>query len=207
MKKEYQVKPFRCLYGGNYGTSAGYFTVGSKIDEKNGVLYRGSWYGCRETFSRYFSAKSKILLMGTDSAIKINNCARFLADCETRLRIDKSKIISCNDNNGKPVVGVILNTWWTENLMRRQLLTVLLRAGQNYQGNFDKALESYVYSARTKEAIYKFFDGYTIFPKFRGGWVNNFAPIKRYGYYDGFHQRKEFNGHVERNLAKMQKDE
>lgn len=174
----------RSLIYHKYTTSAydeepkeGHFS--SCTQETDGVKRTDEWEHCRETFDNHFPRGQYFLFYTDEKGTKHKrgeNVARFIAEVEKRLKVNpKSEILGFK--NVSNIICVGMSKWWKENRARRQLFTILLRAGLKYHKNFESALYSYEYAEQTRDAIERFFQGYThCAKKMTGtkGWVTHF---------------------------------
>jgi hypothetical protein len=137
----------------------------------------GNFHTCRETFAPHFTENTTHILMGC-SPIKDGNhsgyrnapagtkispeaLGRFMSEVEKRLKLDEMTIIQRTTNNNCLLIHV--PEWWRSCYMRRQMFTILLRAGLIFDGNFDKAIGYMYYLDNTRQAFNRFFAGYTKF--------------------------------------------
>lgn len=176
----------------------GHFSLCQNV-RKNPVGVRRSamWYHCREDFDRVFPKRSRQFLFHNDN--KGENIYRFIKQAEKKLKVEPlSEILGFK--NVQNVTCVRPSKWWTQNATRRQLFTILLRCGIDYENDFNDALHSQEYIQCTREATKKFFNGYTHCTlRMAGpdGWVSNFD--KEYFeeefdgdmYSDGYHEKLE----------------
>ena len=158
----------------------GHFAKCRKQGE-NGVKRSEEWEHCRETFDHYFPRGQYFLFYTDEKRSKTKNgekVAQFIEAAEKRLNVTpKTEILGFN--NVSNIIAVSISKWWKENGARRQLFTILLRAGLAYDGkNFEKALYKEEYASQTNEAVARFFKGYTHCTMSMcggNGWVSNFC--------------------------------
>jgi hypothetical protein len=131
----------------------------------DGVHRTSEWYFCRESFHIHFNDHNKrpkqFLLFVDDNGEAVE---RFIKKAEKRLHVDVPTEI-LGFKNCRNVVCVRFSPWWKQNEARWQLFTILLRCGLDYHGHFNNALWNSAdgYTEQTREAVERFFDGYTHF--------------------------------------------
>lgn len=132
------------------------------------------WTSCRESFESYWyyvwlAFVDPKALAATASKLKEVgfffvaeqpiNVAKFIREIE----LEKLKIVELTKFYRTTIseshVWIEPSSFWTAHSIRMSLLTVLLRAGRNFNRNLEEALNSYNYSRETKEAILRFLDG------------------------------------------------
>ena len=110
---------------------------------------------------------------------KIFNLSLFFVEVEKKLGLkpeDRLKFAF----GPKGYALITLTPWWTANHVRRQVMTILLRCGTAFTGDFESALNSDPYSRDTIIAINMFLEGKTkqtsaALNSIRDGWVNCFT--------------------------------
>jgi hypothetical protein len=148
--------------------------------------YEGAayWWSCRDGFQSQSAGKDVIFYHHTPEII--GNTAKFLQKVEELIGLGETrrvKFVKCNDSK---VLCMKLSRFW-RNPARRSLLTLLLRAGRNYDEKKDdwkECIEKSLYcrSKRTKESVFRFIEGHTKLPKitgYFGGWCNYFNGYNR----------------------------
>jgi hypothetical protein len=153
------------------------------------IVDRG--HSCRELFfNYYFNSKNcakKSFAYGVLNSKEAKSIKLFFESVENRLKIPQHEraILTPVDTDHSLLEAV--PRWWAMNSARRQLLTILLRAGAKYnpENGVSDALDSYKYSKETKPSINYFFDGHTK-PKKDSiftsdiGWVSRFGESNKY---------------------------
>lgn len=131
------------------------------ICKSNGELYI-EWYTCREEFyNEQKHRRRKDMLFSSKYNLRVIS---FMKEVEKRLKLpkkDRLKITEMTAGRTGNCLYIEISLFWMKKMHRRSLLTALLRAGTNYTGNFQNALYSVEYLSRTREAVEKFFKGYT----------------------------------------------
>jgi hypothetical protein len=82
--------------------------------------------------------------------------------------------------NRNSVTWLKVSPWWSEQAMRRSLLTALLRASQIYipaHDNFEESLWSCRYLKHTQAAVKRFLSGYTWYTGRVCGWDRQFRYV------------------------------
>jgi len=151
-----------------YTSPIGSFALAKK--HQNGFQRKGYWLDCREDFDRAWrQSKSTIFFFKDDDEQnkrrhgKSARVAAFINEVETRLKV-RPRTQFFAFKNTRNVTGIQFSNWWKENHARRQLFTILLRCGINFTGkNFQNALfsDEEEYMKGTREAVERFFEGYT----------------------------------------------
>lgn len=142
-----------------------------------------NWIGCREVFSHSFKKKIEEFAFSHKKGVGLNIQA-FINAFEQKLRLKKNKTL-IHLTSSSTVSIVVVPEWWRKYAIRRQLFTILLRAGQNYEpkkDNFEKALYSDPYATATKEAVKSFLNRHTFCKKNQinhKGWRETFGGKKR----------------------------
>lgn len=136
-----------------------------------------NWHSCRETFHRSLSkSKSQCWLYHSP---RINKCIDFITAVEKKLNLSEEDHCKLRPTTHKNTVCVVPGPWWTAQSMRLSLLTILLRVGRQYDGDFQSALFSQVYTTSTKPAIDRFMDGHTHFIGKGSMWQDTFSNYNR----------------------------
>jgi hypothetical protein len=136
-----------------------------RLDVQKNQTEFASWYSCRETFGGYFDEHTKIIAFGLGHGNgasleeEIHSLVSFFKRIETKLG-RKDNIYFQRTSQTRTVL-VHIPKWWRAEQIRRDILTILLRAGRLFKGNVEKALHAIDYYKVTKEAFSKFFKGYT----------------------------------------------
>ena len=134
-----------------------------------------TWYTCREQFATPFTNDKKEILFCHNA-----NCDKkivlFIRKVEEILNFslseenEKVEPIEFCKTTHPHVLYLKISNFWSSCEMRRQLLTILLRCGQNYnsttgvdyvENNFEQALWSEIYASGTKNAVMRFLFGFT----------------------------------------------
>lgn len=125
------------------------------------------WDHCREQFAAKFTdAKGFYFSHPENKGLDIAN---FLHKFETIVGFSQPFSIYC-ETNKDIIIWIEVSSFWLPCLMRRSLLTILLRCGINYvtaKDNFDDALfgeyKESIYARETRSAILRFMFGFTEF--------------------------------------------
>jgi hypothetical protein len=128
-----------------------------------------SWDKCREQFATRFTENHKGLFF-CHEVNESQRCASFLVKTEQIIDISSSHSVF-GETNRPDVTWIVPSFFWMSSDMRRQLLTILLRAGMSYdpiKDNYEEALWKpdklgNDYAARTKSAVLRFLYGFTEF--------------------------------------------
>lgn len=145
----------------------GYFA----IDEKHPKAL--NWHNCREKFLACFFSNSKGFFF---SHINNNNedIAGFIIKCEKIIQNSDNRIFentyfkkTCDEK----IIWIQPSCFWLDCIIKRSLLTLLLRCSLNYkisEDNFDNCFFSEEFKENklardTKNAIIRFFHGFTEF--------------------------------------------
>ncbi len=127
------------------------------------------WIVCRDRFTCYFTENTEGFyfshLPGNG-----NNVSAFIFKTEVILTIAHSEFDSTNRDY---ITWITPSLFWKESFIRRSLLTLLLRAGDNYDpktDNYEEALYSNKWLRDSKLAVMRFLFGFTEFPSAGPGW-------------------------------------
>ena len=166
--------------GGGYSSDEGTFQTFSL---KTGVC--GYPYSCREEFSYVFRCSTKFVIFNSD--ISITKLNEFFSKIEKKLKLKKSLVFYATNIQG--YIAIELNSFWTENITRRQLFTLFLRAALYYTDDFDKAINLYHLTRGIKPTINHFLKG-NVHPTYkRWGLMSGNNAYKANGFYDKFSRR------------------
>lgn len=150
-----------------YGVGNGSFSI-TKLQSAGDTIEIKpvKWHGCRETFSSDFDNGINSFVTSTPTYLNIKNFQNFFKEIEDRLELsprERAKFKQVVEERAScTYVLVIPGSFWKKSILRRQLLTILLRCAPNYKGdNFEEALFSHPYARATREAILRFLQGYT----------------------------------------------
>jgi hypothetical protein len=149
----------------------------ARVSSETDKLNYGSFYHCRETFYNT-EASIDFLLMFHDPGKSQNICEFFW---EFERRLGHSKLSDMGPTNSQRLTWIKPSDFWKRNAMRKSLVTILLRMGQEYNHetkNFEQALfsnEYYTYTTATRTAVNRFLQGYTWYSGSNTAWVNQFS--------------------------------
>lgn len=139
------------------------------------------YFSCRESFSRRFLARSKQFGFFVKNLTNIKSVLSALEWAESELKLNK---VSRNKFEiAKASCGYMLivtpSSWWKRNLLRRQVLTAIMRAGlSEYEHPADRMKNSTYFCSETlQKALNKFLSGYTrtnLKLDFLQGWKHHF---------------------------------
>ena len=147
-----EIKNFKCSYYD--GPASGRYAA---LGKSNHV---GCFHHCRETFHRQHWSDVVLYCVTPQEAKRV---AKFIRAVENKLKI-KNKTI-CGPTTRENVMWIKYSKWWKQYDMRRNLLTLLMRAGRNYKGSISNVVKSNNYLRATKYAFNRFLKGHT---KFKG---------------------------------------
>ena len=148
--------------------------------ESNGGLHTDNWVYCRDSFHYHFNGVEQLVFAHSPHASK--RIAAFIYEFERQMKHEKLSL--CGPTNMSRITWIKPAKFWLTKSIRKSLFTCLLRAGIRYdpeKNNFEEALNSVPYLARTKSAVKWFLRGYT-WPKknevTNDGWYDNFNKVK-----------------------------
>lgn len=184
------------IFGLNASDSLGSFSV-FKNRKENDVFY---WDNCREIFAKSFHENTLGFFYVTGEKHK-DSIINFVNESEKILEIkDNTKFIKTNKSG---IILVIPSAFWKDCFMKRSLFTLLCRVGFFHQRSWETTIFCDKYETldkkidsnkediiNTKEAIKRFFIGYTRFI----GMASNppeYGPWK-YGWVQEFYKREFF---------------
>lgn len=147
-----------------------------------GIVKTGNtqWLTCRDQFQTYSeSIESFIFVCDKNTQKKVIS---FMERVQQIINLPKENLLSFKKTNADNMICVVMGNFWKYKV-RRSLLTALLRCGQSFEQDtgkgFEKALNSQPYTAKTKQAIERFFSGATAVKIKKnqgfGGWQAMFA--------------------------------
>jgi len=126
-----------------------------------------NWYKCREEFSNRFEASTTGFFFGhKPEAIYFEKIVKFIEKTENVLSlVNDIKNRTTFKKTTRPwAIWLEPSSFWTCQLVRRSLFTILLRASFFYdpkKDNYDEALFQEKYLQQTKLAVCRFMFGYT----------------------------------------------
>ena len=160
----------------NYEIPGAGFAVGTNAVSPE--INSGTIRNCRETFYSLWGETTKYMFFNAGTRGKILNLSLFFLEVEKKLGLkpeDRLKFAFAP----KGYTLITLTPWWTKNDVRRQIMTILLRCGTAFTGDFHSALISDPYSKGTENAMLAFLEGRTnstsVAGKIKDGWVNFFS--------------------------------
>jgi hypothetical protein len=138
---------------------------GIKLDKRDYEYFYGPihWVDCREELSDLLKRKhTGKFFCAYYNKQEANNVMRFIKEAEKRLKLpiaNQCKLYRTTQDN---ILLVQLSKWWKQPL-RESLFTILVRVGRFYgkKAAFFKTLWLEDYLDYTKEAVCRFFAGYT----------------------------------------------
>lgn len=143
---------------------------------------------CRELFaSKFFLSTKGFYFKHKGGGSK--NVATFISKTESVLKIRKPSKFS--ETNRNSILWFEPCYFWRSCRMRRSLLTILLRAGIQYdteRDNYEEALFSEPYIIPTKKAVMRFMFGFT---KYVGPHFNTVSMLDTKGWRSVFSKLKE----------------
>lgn len=161
---------------------------------KNETFSIAGSYSCREEFCSYIlsqqmTAKSYWFLLSIGKKGTVNEYRHFIKAAEKSIGVKNTILVRKTNREG--VVAICINSWWLKSKIRQQFITCLLRCYYHFYKNAGKAFDkkeipletilfSYFYFEKTKAAVQRFMQGYTLLKKGYNcqGWVNRFANDK-----------------------------
>jgi hypothetical protein len=139
------------------------------------------WVKCREQFASYFTEKTIGFYFSHEFEYS-DNVAQFIARTEEIIGCQSSKYAK---TNRKWLVWIEPGDFWRACVMRRSLLTILLRCGLRYEAgkdNYEESLYSQEYIKETKDATMRFLFGFTKYIPINvtcKAWVTTFKNVER----------------------------
>lgn len=193
-----EIKEFKTCYGappvGNYALETG--------DDKN-----VKWDHCREQFAAKFNELTPGFFFSHPSG-KGQDIAEFVTKFEaiTFSRMRKPHDYSSFSKTTKETILWVAPTpFWLNCLMKRSLLTIILRCGINYVAdtdNFDDALfgdyKESVYAKETRSATLRFMFGFTNFTGSPQN-VGSYSSVVKHGWREEFQKLDDCT--IRRRLA------
>jgi hypothetical protein len=172
------MKPFQVPDNDDfYGPSPGHF---GRLTKR-----KVNWHSCRETFDdkRTFPKEFLFCFRYDTSAEKTDSRVhKFMDEIQDRLKLKKKERLKFRKTDVPNVMYVRTSKFWRQKASRA-LLTILLRAGRQFAGNFQDAIDGENYLFRTQTALKEFLKGRTKVKKTAPfyGWVAAFqdADIER----------------------------
>lgn len=121
-------------------------------------FFTGMWYRCREEFHRYGDPKPFLYKVGLIS--QVESLRAFLKELVKKT----GRPLQVLETNQRDVLLIKPSKFWLNNIWF-QLLTILVRAGRVYDGDFDATWKKcrYCRSKKVTYAIQRFFDGHQRF--------------------------------------------
>lgn len=116
---------------------------------------------CRERFASLFTADVKGMYMLCGDIERIHNVMCFLTKCELVLETTPSTFAYANRSH---ILFIAPASFWMDCVLKRSLLTIILRCGIKYQreeDNFEEALFEHEHVKNTKNAVIRFMYGHT----------------------------------------------
>jgi hypothetical protein len=140
----------------------------------------GDWYSCREQFLRYDLKGNMEAFLFAHLSKTREGVIGFIKKVEDGLALANEDRLRFYETDLDTATIIVPGTWWCANAARREILTILLRQGQQYtpaKDNFEQALFNHEYTKQTPTATRAFLKGRTVFPTALGftGWVNMFS--------------------------------
>lgn len=117
------------------------------------------WKKCREQFNLCWNEKSTSLIYCHEGNLS-ESIGEFISKFETKLGL--KELSQFYRTSYITMTAIKVSPFWVECPIRRQLFTVLLRAGRNYQlgADIQTALDSTQYTQQLKSCIDLFLAGY-----------------------------------------------
>lgn len=189
-------------YSEEFGFYSGNFGEINLKRSGNNLIYLECEDTCREDFHEYyFNTRDKnthfLFNHGGGNFSKLIACVRAI---EIRLKIPKTQFIKfypIKDRNN--ICLIVISKWWMVNMLRLQFLTILLRAGINYNTKgrakdpIWAAFNTQLYFSRTRTAVNYFLAGHTkISKKYKNYLIEEGYgdPGREPGWYKNFHSER-----------------
>lgn len=153
-----------------------------------------SWDHCREQFAAKFSSVTNGFYFSHAEGRSLD-VAEFVSKFEQIIFSNMNSILDCSFFAKTSKTGVLWiepSNFWLDCLIKRSLLTIIMRCGLNYsltKDNFDDALfgnyKESEYLKETRSATLRFMFGFT---KFTGAIknVSNYASVQKHGWREEF---------------------
>lgn len=127
------------------------------------------WDHCREQFAAKFTDADSKGFYFSHPEKKGRDVANFISKFENIVDFTQS-VSHFSETNRNVILWVGISSFWLPCMMKRSLLTILLRCGMHYDSekdNFDDALfgehKDNIYARETRSAILRFMFGFTQF--------------------------------------------
>jgi hypothetical protein len=146
---------------------------------ENGLI---DWHSCRDGFRSSYTKETEFFFFSCPTNEQ-NNVIAFLNRFEKQVKVRKPEN-KCKIHNSdvENILIIEPGPWWNSLHVRRQMLTIVLRAGRAYSAqhdNFQDCLNSSPYLSKTPGATKLFLQGNTFCNKKQmnkgSGWVEFFA--------------------------------
>lgn len=121
-------------------------------------------------FQEDFTKRTETILFAHKSG-HYTRLRNFISIAEELLDVATSEV---GPTQRKTISYITPSDFWTQCSMRRSLFSILLRAGDKYDGDFDEALYDNMYVSSTRAAVERFFGGHTHYNGRRTGWCDQF---------------------------------
>lgn len=138
--------------------------IGKDSVSANKTSY-GGWFTCREEFARYvFNSQMRRFLLRHPEGVR-ENITAFISKIEDKLKLRKQDRLAIVPTTSTNTSIILVSDWWVGTGARKQLLTIFLRCGAQYNpkiDNFDGAIDSHTYARHTRKYVDYFLAGHTI---------------------------------------------
>ncbi len=135
-----------------------------------------TWHTCREQFhANLITSRQKGFFYVTDPDHQ-SDVAHFMYHIENTLKLENKSWFKYTERGD--AVWVEAENWWHQNPMRLQFFTICLRAAlgwKRHRADLRNQLFSYHYASSTRDAVERFFNGYTWYTGSVVGWHRQFA--------------------------------
>lgn len=145
--------------------------------EKNGEVVADRFVYCRDYFHLKDDEVNQLLFVHRNN--KTQAIISFIHKIEDILEVKEKTKFSMTQRDNIMWIGI--SPWWKTAAMRCSLLTILLRASQNYnlnKDNFEKALFSIDLTRYSEYSIRRFLGGYTEYMGHLEEWYRQFGTNK-----------------------------
>jgi hypothetical protein len=119
------------------------------------------WFTCREQFHTSVVQRKDQNFLFAFSEGERQKIIDFMEEVQNKIGLPISSRIKFVDTSMDNVLYIEIGSWWGNQNIRISFLTALLRCGRVYNGDFQGALFSQLYTYDTKPAVDRFLSGCT----------------------------------------------
>lgn len=151
--------------------------------KKDSLVPTSGGYQCRESFARRFTSKHIFIGFHLNKITQVKKVIATIKTLDKKLRLSKNECNSFQVGKMRTGAGLMLvvktSAWWRANMLRRQILTAVMRASLSSQSKFEDKINQSIYfnNKNLQNAFHKFLSGYTCCTKrlnFLDGWTYTF---------------------------------